>query len=154
MKAYAFTNIEQSKKLAEIMPLDSADSVIVSIGDREGVKTITIPKETFNILRTPFTDIRNTIPCWSLSALLSFLPRPDLHQTKGGQWYCVAEPNRMYFSKHFDNPIDACVDMIVKLTEEIEPVPLNSKILEENGIELSDNRPQHYDLAKYFKSEE
>lgn len=38
--------------------------------------------------------------------------------------------------------------------EEIEPVPLNSKILEENGIELCDNRPQHYDLAKYFKSEE
>ena len=38
--------------------------------------------------------------------------------------------------------------------EEIEPVPLNSKILEENGIELSDNRPQHYDLAKYFKSKE
>lgn len=38
--------------------------------------------------------------------------------------------------------------------EEVEPVPLNSKILEENGIELCDNRPQHYDLAKYFKSEE
>lgn len=38
--------------------------------------------------------------------------------------------------------------------EEVEPVPLNSKILEENGIELRDNRPQHYDLAKYFKSKE
>lgn len=152
MKSY--TDLAQSQILAKIMPIESADSVIVSIGDREGVKTITIPKETFNILRTPFTDIRNTIPCWSLSALLSFLPRPDLHQTKGGQWYCVAEPNRMYFSKHCDNPIDACVDMIVKLTEEVKPVPLNSKILEENGIELCDNRPQHYDLAKYFKSEE
>lgn len=35
--------------------------------------------------------------------------------------------------------------------EEVEPVPLNSKILEENGIELRDNRPQHYDLAKYFQ---
>jgi hypothetical protein len=38
--------------------------------------------------------------------------------------------------------------------EEVEPVPLKSKILEENGIELCDNRPQHYDLAKYFKSKE
>lgn len=35
--------------------------------------------------------------------------------------------------------------------EVFEPVPLNSKILEENGIELRDNRPQHYDLAKYFQ---
>ena len=42
----------------------------------------------------------------------------------------------------------------MKLVEVLEPIPLNSKILEENGIELRDNRPQHYDLAKYFKSEE
>ena len=38
--------------------------------------------------------------------------------------------------------------------DKVEPVPLNSKILEENGIELRDNRPQQYDLAKYFKSKE
>lgn len=136
MKSY--TDLTQSQILAKILPIESADMFFCNDG-------------SVKLMWEHLKNIPVTTPCWSLSALLSFLPRPDLHQTKGGQWYCIAEPNRMYFSKHFDNPIDACVDMIVKLTEEVEPVPLNSKILEENGIELRDNRPQHYDLAKYFQ---
>lgn len=68
------TDIEQSRKLADILKIESADNVIVSIGDRQGVKTITMPKETFNILRTTFADIRNAIPCWSVAALLATLP--------------------------------------------------------------------------------
>lgn len=144
--------------LAKILPFKSADMKWYNPAndDSEFTEDVSLIKNNSEYyLFDKVTDWNGTpyVPCWSLSALLSFLPRPDLHQTKGGQWYCIAEPNRMYFSKHFDNPIDACVDMIVKLTEEVEPVPLNSKILEENGIELRDNRPQHYDLAKYFNSE-
>ena len=157
MKSY--TDLAQSQILAKILPFTSADMKWFVPADNEGefIEEVTLIKykSEYNLFEK-VTDWNDTpyVPCWSLSALLNFLPRPDLHQTKGGQWYCVTEPNRMYFSKHFDNPIDACVDMIVKLTEEVEPVPLNSKILEKNGIELSDNRPQHYDLAKYFKSKE
>ena len=126
MKAY--TDVNQSKKLAKILPLDSADSVIVSIGDREGVKTITIPKETFNILRTPFTDIRNTISCWSLAALLSVIPkhikdynvlRIDISNNNFAIWY-----DEIGFGVNSELPditmksaIDACVDMIIKLKE-------------------------------------
>ena len=116
----AYTDLEQSKKLAEFLPLDSADNVIVSIGDREGVKTITMPKETLNILRTPFTDIRNATPCWSLVALLGILDYPQLSKDKLGSgkvgWMVTVYPNDCrYDSCWHNNPIDACVDIIEKL---------------------------------------
>ena len=122
----SFTDIPQSKTLAEFLSLESADNIIVSIGDRDGVKTITMPKETFNILRTPFTDIRNTIPCWSLAALLDILPLEiDTHkQTDGHKIYYYVESymkrngKEMYLStERHENLVDACYKMILELKE-------------------------------------
>ena len=115
MKSY--TDIEQSKKLAEILPPESADNVIVSIGDREGVKTVVMPKETFDTIRTPFSDIRNTIPCWSLSALMNVLDRGALFKTPQG-WACQSYIDlKAITSDHHNNPIDACYEMIVKFNK-------------------------------------
>ena len=127
----AFTDILQSKKLAEFLPLESADNVIVSIGDRQGVKTITMSKETFNILRTPFADIRNTIPCWSVAALYNILPNTEYNSTtlsRGGwkieppeyvdTWFCEYEDGddcTRDITVEADNPVDACVEVIIKL---------------------------------------
>ena len=120
------TDLEQSKKLAEILSLESADNIIVSIGDREGVKTITMPKETFNILRTPFADIRNTIPCWSLGALIDVLPLEiETHkQTDGCKIYYYMESYMKHMGKEdylsterHENLVDACVAMVEKLHE-------------------------------------
>ena len=105
MNKKSHTDLTQSQMLAKILPIESADMFFCNDG-------------SVKLMWEHLKNIPVTTPCWSLSALLSFLPRPDLHQTIDGQWYCIAEPNRMYFSKHFDNPVDACVDMIVKLTEE------------------------------------
>lgn len=122
MKAY--TDIEQSKKLAEILPLESADGVIVSFGDRDGVKTVVMPSETLNAIKTPFSDIRGSIPCWSLTALLEFLRnRHDcnyvtLASNKASLW-CL----RTSYYNHVwedaeevsENAVDACVKMIFRL---------------------------------------
>ena len=118
MKSY--TDLEQSKKLAEILPIESADNVIVSFGNRDGVKTVVMPKETFDTIKTPFSDIRNTIPCWSLSALLGVLPFPQLSKDKLGSgkegWMVSVYPdNCRYDSCWHDNPVDACYEMILKL---------------------------------------
>jgi len=113
----AYTTIEQSRKLAEILPLESADIIIVSIGDREGVKTITMPKETLNILRTPFTDIRDTIPCWSLAALLGVLPNDTSLLYFDDTYQMVYDKKPYVISNKFDNPVDACYEMILKLHE-------------------------------------
>lgn len=112
----SFTDLSQSKVLAEILQLESADNVIVSIGDREGAKTITIPKETFNIIRTPFADIKNVIPCWSLAALLNVLPDCTLQINTDGTVFVVCESKKLIIDT-CDNPVDTCVVMIEKLHE-------------------------------------
>ena len=127
----SFTDLEQSKILEKILPPESADMITVSIGDREGVVTTTMPKETFNMLKTPFTDVRDTIPCWSLAALLSVLPnnnRVETYLSRGGwqiepidylpnTWWCEYEDNESLteFNVSAENSVDACYDMILKL---------------------------------------
>ncbi len=99
MKAY--TNILQSKKLAKILPIESADmnywcGTQIRIGGH----------------RTMDKDL--DIPCWSLAALLEVYPMcvgRDL-----GMFCCWVNLKSMC-SSHFDNPVDACVDMILKLKE-------------------------------------
>ena len=114
MKAY--TDIEQSKKLAEILPIESADMCFYYKDD--------IPQ------LVPFLKHNNRfyIPCWSLAALLEIMPyvnniRP-FNLTK--MWE-GGENNREHVkyvctyyyihSTESDNPIDACVEMIVYLKE-------------------------------------
>jgi len=126
MKAY--TDINQSKKLAKFLPIESADNVIVSFGSREGTKTVVMPKETLNVIRTPFSDIRETTMCWSLAALLDVLPmigkgedtaNPFIAKTPDGEYYIVYATltKEVYDSSMYDNPIDACVAMIKNLHE-------------------------------------
>ena len=108
-----YTDIEQSKRLAEILSPESADNVIVSIGDREGVKTVVMPKETFDTIRTPFSDIRNTIPCWSLAALLRLIPNFNMFKRT---IECKIETTNHLIDKACD-PIDAAFEMVCWLRE-------------------------------------
>lgn len=107
----SYTDLEQSKILAEILPLESADMLW---GYYYNGKNHCIP----NI--RPFRDGRNEIPksyipAWSLASLLGVLPN-GIVMNKDSQ-------NGMYhFSSKYigtsvtaDNPVDACVDMILKL---------------------------------------
>ena len=105
------TDIPQSKVLATILPLESADMYY----DRYGTPSVIDKYVTHESIKND--KYHHLTPCWSLAALLSVLPKPSLHQTKDGEWYCNAEPNRLYFSSHYNNPVDACVAMIEKLHE-------------------------------------
>ena len=124
----SYSDLQQSKKLAEILPLESADNVIVSFGDRYGVKTVVMPKETLDVIRTPFSDIRETTMCWSLTALFSVLPmirkgedtaNPFIAKTPDCEYYVVYATltKEVYDSSMYDNPVDACVEMIIHLNE-------------------------------------
>lgn len=113
------TDLEQSKKLAEILQLESADNVIVSFGSREGTTTLVMPKETLDAIRTPLSDIREVIPCWSLTALLGVLTYTSLHKTFIG-WRCDSYSKGVtscILGDTSDNPIDTCYEMIIKLHE-------------------------------------
>lgn len=102
MKAY--TDIEQSKKLAEILPLESADMFYRDNGI--DVK-----------LMWEHNAQKVTDPCWSLAALLSVLPYPTLYQQRDGAWGLDVwvEQVKPYSVKNAICEVDACYEMIIKL---------------------------------------
>lgn len=114
----SFTDLNQSKKLLEFLSPESADNVIVKFGDREGTKTVVMPKETLDVLRTPFSDIRNVTPCWSLTVLMDVLDRGALFKTPKG-WACQTYIEyKAITSDYYSNPIDASIAMIEMLHEQ------------------------------------
>ena len=112
MKSY--TDLEQSKELAEFLPIDSAD-MFYWCADH-------YPKEYWIIEVGTLDDNYECICAWSLAALLDVLPFPQLSKDKLGSgkvgWMVSVYPdNCRYDSCWHDNPIDACVDMICWLHE-------------------------------------
>lgn len=115
----SFTSLEQSKKLAEILPIESADMHywLAWRGD--------VPKEKRNTPKvgTPNKDAIKTYwcPCWSLSALLGVLPRVDIENEICSDdtydYRVKAYIGDGYIGDWYDNPVDACVTMIEKLNE-------------------------------------
>ena len=104
----SYTDIEQSKKLAEILPLESAD-MFYNLGESK------LP----NVIYGNYDDFKCYLPCWSLTALLKTLNFPSLTQNKEDEWeVCVFDhDNDDYIKKTASNPIDVCYEMIIKLNK-------------------------------------
>lgn len=122
MKSYS--DLEQSKKLAEILPLESADMCYQYQKDRWIGEPAYKEYPQFEIAMD-----RRDIPCWSLAALLEVLPKgvkspfgeinPFVGQVGIKDYRCVYhgdwDSNIQTFA---NNPVDACYEMIIKLHEE------------------------------------
>lgn len=110
----AFTDLEQSKKLAEFLPIESAD-MCYPLPYEEGDKPL-LEQGGFG-----------STPCWSLAALLNILPHciDDGYDLTLGKlpdnesWYvCYDDVDHfvyIYITK--SNLVDACVEMIIRLKE-------------------------------------
>lgn len=123
----SYTDLSQSKKLAEILPIESADMYYNWYIEEDGD-----PIESGHRITTP--DIGNftthkvnkmILPCWSLAALLKYLSEIKsqvythiLFQSEG-KWILqfVEYGHGNVCEVSCDNPIDACVAMIEKLNE-------------------------------------
>ena len=112
MKAY--TDKEQSKKLEEILPIESADMFLAING--------TFPVMSKYIDDGFVTGDDTAIPCWSLAALLGVLPKKIGRHTKtlywfDDAWHCeyVDEDSEGKYGVTTDNPVDACVEKIEKI---------------------------------------
>lgn len=117
-----YTDLEQSKRLIDILPVESADIILIL----ENSELTSYPimrnySEFYNYLRKfEFEEEhikRMYIPAWSLSALLSVLLYPHLEQNYKGKWCCRTEYADTTYLWEADNPIDACYEMILKLHE-------------------------------------
>ena len=126
MKSY--TDLDQSKKLAEILPIESADMYYhnrVDIPDN-----FPLPIEW----KRGLPLLSQEIPCWSLAALFDLLPNNEHIGTSISRgswkidpveyvpntWWCEYEDteNQTEFNVSADNPVDACYEMIIKLHEQ------------------------------------
>jgi len=120
MKAY--TDLEQSKKLAEILPIESADMFY----DQYGVIRNGKPKERYSDY--------HQLPVWSLAALLGVLPIVYINNKKeicGPLHIDITDSETPFVlwyvnplhkgsivelkTKEYDNMIDACVEMVEKI---------------------------------------
>lgn len=114
----SYTDLEQSRKLAAILPLESADMywsrcTITDFGD--GVLKVSYTIEPCNI--SQFRNTKEDIHCWSLSALLGVLPDYTLQTNTDGTVFVVCESKKPMISDAYDNHVDACYEMILKLHE-------------------------------------
>ena len=107
----AFTDIEQSKKLAKILPIDSADAFYdMAEPEKRQVPIIGHPDNYYDMDGW-------AIPCRSLTALLDILPEGTrlLKSATGDTYHCDCPKGNI--DKWYDDPVDACVEMILKLKE-------------------------------------
>jgi hypothetical protein len=105
----SYTDIEQSKVLAKILSPESADMWYEDSG-------LMIPR----LGHIPKEHTNTEAPCWSLTALLSVLP--NIHLKKyihGGitKYYATLIRIRQFNSEYYDNPVDVCYEMVLKLHE-------------------------------------
>ena len=115
----SYTSLEQSRKLAEILLLESADMIYTMVNGR----------------CTPFIRIEtieemdeDDVLCWSLAALIAILP--EFIKFKGDKYYLrfmkeyveyandeVSITGRCLHTTGNNNLVDACVAMIERLHE-------------------------------------
>ena len=113
----SYTDLEQSRKLAEFLPFESADQTWARIAIA-GNLDVSEELQYRHNGDMPFQYYSGIgIPCWSLVALLKILSFPSLTQNKEDEWeVCVFDhDNDDYIEKTASNPVDACVKMIEKL---------------------------------------
>lgn len=106
MKSY--TNLNQSKKLAEFLPIESADMYY----SKHSLENYYSPIPHIGV----YSVIHSQIPCWSSTALLEVIRnngRYELQMYEGGYYF---EANGFMTESYF-NPVDACYEMILKLHE-------------------------------------
>jgi hypothetical protein len=131
MKSY--TDLEQSKKLAEILPIESADMYYSPVPVREWKDKEDTSKGTQVVFKDHIFALEN-LPnsqigegdtyAWSLAALLDILPcnlelvlAINDYQGDRKEKYVIGSVEHDKYDCFADNPIDACYEMIVRLNK-------------------------------------
>ena len=114
----SYTDLSQSKKLAEILPIETADQTwerIAICGTNFNVPEGLQYRHNGDMLFSFYSGIG--IPCWSLAALLSVLPKQTrlLKSATDATYHCACRKGNI--DKWFDNSVDACYEMIIRLHE-------------------------------------
>ena len=128
----SYSDLQQSKKLAKILPLSTADMCFKCVGE-----------DPYDVVLRPYSEWKeeykgllvdkevDVIPCWSLASLLEAIPQEifdgeyiiNITEGQDNRWILTYDHyenrNHSYYSLSTgaDNLVDACVVMIEKLHE-------------------------------------
>ena len=126
----AYTDLEQSKKLAEILPLESADMHYNNVSikginyvDEHRAELMEYNRAIEVLSKYTVNHLFEVIPCWSLAALLDVLPNStdiikEEADTENEHYMCTAGNKDYIITTFGKNPIDACYELILKLNEQ------------------------------------
>ena len=127
------TSLEQSKKLMELgIDVNTADMYwlnrFIDLTQTKYVLFVVDRSEKhidfFNSYAVA-VEKGEIIPAWSLTALFGVLPKIGAHEPMLRKLYYISEPTERYICQYsltdmtseYDNPVDACYEMIIKLKE-------------------------------------
>ena len=120
------TDLEQSKKLAKILPIESADMYYCY--DYDTYTGVWYFDDEPTVIGVTTIDI-DDVPAWSLSALMDILRKfarnidkdgsVSVSSYKGIEWTLSLNNVTDINSVENYDMIDACVDVIIKLKEKI-----------------------------------
>lgn len=134
MKQKSFTSLEQSKKLAEILPIESADMWWLYVTSQgKHIAMMYEEPDPHYIGRMESYGIKDAaIRCWSLAALLEQLD-DEITDDNGNDYnLTIVKENlqyQLYYhdswgqvedieTDYYDDLVDACYEMIIKLHEQ------------------------------------
>ena len=105
------SDLDQSRKLAEILPLESADMCYTSedFVDEDTGDVVSIEKVSFG------HPSNTEIGCWSLAALLGVLPSYEINNFGNGIQLDVK--NEAFVTEGDETLLDLVVNMIIHLHE-------------------------------------
>jgi hypothetical protein len=114
-----YTDISQSKVLAEILPLESADMWWLYVTSQgKHIAMMYEEPDPHYLARMESYGIKDAaIRCWSLAALLGVLRDYTLQTNTDETVFVVCDSKKPMVSGAYDNPVDACYEMILKLHE-------------------------------------
>ena len=123
----AYTTIEQSKKLAETLPLDTADQCFLN--DGTAIKAeINSYSVAMKLWKEHYIEI---IPCWSLASLLEQLPYEVCDDDGNSVYLQINKEDDVYQlvytdpygdfesieTDRYEHFVDACIELILKLNK-------------------------------------
>lgn len=121
MKSYTY--IEQSKELAEILSLESADMEYLRLKETNAtIGSVPFVKDESEVENSAYDAVYERIPCWSLAALFNILPNStdvvkDKADTENEKYMCTVGVKYDIISTFGNNPVDACYEAILKLNK-------------------------------------
>lgn len=137
MKTY--TDLEQSKKLETFLPIESADMCWTNHYYGHIRSSMTAASKTIEEYKELLRGVADSMnadvfyPCWSLAALLEEIPSTILNDVNEDLKLHIIKDDYQYYlfyeneytgnmfeieTEWYENMIDACVEMIIKLHEQ------------------------------------